>query len=269
MDYRIIFSDIDGTLLNSSHQITENTGKAIRRLDQAGIPFILVSARMPDAMTPIQRALGIRTPMVCYSGALVQTWEGEALYSCQIPLDLAAELKDLAGAEFPRIRYNAYGGSLWLADQPEDPWIRQEEAITGLKARSGDLRAAFREAGGVHKLLFMGGSEEIEALEARLREAYPGLTAVRSKDVYLEVMEGSVCKSEGARVLCGHYGLSMKEAAAFGDGYNDLDLLLAAGAGYAMDNAPAEVKAAAARVAPDNDHEGVLAGIWECFGGLL
>ena len=46
--YKAVFSDIDGTLLNSKHQIPENTRKKIKQINQNGIPYVLVSARMPQ-----------------------------------------------------------------------------------------------------------------------------------------------------------------------------------------------------------------------------
>ena len=60
--YKMIFSDIDGTLLDSSHQVPEETRQEILKLEREGVPFILVSARMPDAMTTIQDQIGNSAP---------------------------------------------------------------------------------------------------------------------------------------------------------------------------------------------------------------
>ena len=51
--YKMIFSDIDGTLLNSSHQVPGPTRRKILELEREGVPFVLVSARMPEGMTTI------------------------------------------------------------------------------------------------------------------------------------------------------------------------------------------------------------------------
>ena len=47
---KMIFSDIDGTLLTSEHKVTDRTKMKIKELDALQIPFVLVSARMPDAI---------------------------------------------------------------------------------------------------------------------------------------------------------------------------------------------------------------------------
>ena len=52
--YKAVFSDIDGTLLNTKHQIPEDTKKKIQKINKEGIPYVLVSARMPKGMTAIR-----------------------------------------------------------------------------------------------------------------------------------------------------------------------------------------------------------------------
>ena len=69
--YKAVFSDIDGTLLNSKHQIPESTKEKIKQINENGIPYVLVSARMPKGMTAIRAELGAKSPMICYSGALL------------------------------------------------------------------------------------------------------------------------------------------------------------------------------------------------------
>ena len=163
--YKMIFSDIDGTLLNSSHQVPGPTRRKILELEREGVPFVLVSARMPEGMTTIQAMIGCRAPMVCYSGALVRDEDGKTMYSCQMDLDLAVRIKDLIGKEFPEICCNTYGGSRWVVDDDSSPWVRKEEEITGLKAMNGDIREVFAADRGVHKFLLMGQEKAVQGLE--------------------------------------------------------------------------------------------------------
>ena len=72
MTYKCVFSDIDGTLLNSKHQISEkNQKRKIQQLAIQNIPFVLVSARMPKGMHYFLDELQIKAPMVSYSGGLI------------------------------------------------------------------------------------------------------------------------------------------------------------------------------------------------------
>ena len=47
---KIVFSDVDGTLLNSEHKLTALNREAIRRLEEQDIPFVIVSARSPSGI---------------------------------------------------------------------------------------------------------------------------------------------------------------------------------------------------------------------------
>lgn len=263
--YKMIFSDIDGTLLDSSHQVPEETRQEILKLEREGVPFILVSARMPDAMTTIQDQIGNRAPMVCYSGALIRDERGENLYSCQMDLGVAMEIKELLDREYPRICCNTYGGSRWVVDDDKNPWVMKEEAITGRKAERGDMKVVFTAGQGIHKFLLMGDHEEIERLEGCLKRKYPRLSIATSSPVYMEVMDGKVKKSEGVRFLCSYFGVGMDEVIALGDGCNDMDMLQAVHNSYAMANACEEVKRSAAHVTLDNDRQGLLAVLKENF----
>lgn len=255
---KIIFSDIDGTLLDNRHQIPAKTREKILELEQRGIPFILLSARMPSGVRVIQDALGNRSPIVCYSGGLILDENGKQLFSCQMPLELAVAIKNILDETCPDICCNTYGKDLWVVDDDQNSWVLGEEAITGGKAVVGDIRTVFAENDGIHKFLLMGEPEKIAGVEKMLRTRYPELTVSRSKDNYLEVMNGDVKKSAGVHFLCRYYGISEEQAAAFGDGENDVDMIQAVRYGFAMANAPESVKQKARYVTRSNEEEGIL-----------
>ena len=68
---KIIFSDVDGTLLNNSHKVLPGTVYAIRELKKKGIPFVIISARSPSGIRPILEENNFTCPMISYSGALI------------------------------------------------------------------------------------------------------------------------------------------------------------------------------------------------------
>lgn len=263
MGCKIIFSDIDGTLLNHEHHIGRRTREKILELDKQGIPFILVSARMPDGVRLVQRELGNRRPIICYSGGLVLDEEGRALDSCQMELELAVKVRQFVRKRYPHICCNTYGGSRWVVEDNQNPQVIREERITESKSVAGDMQDIFAEAGGIHKILLMGEVEEIARAEKELREAFLQLSILRSNENYLEIMDGEVKKSRGVHCICSYYGISEKDAAAFGDGENDVDMLQAVNYSYAMANASAYVKERAGAVTLSNDDEGIYAVIRE------
>ncbi len=261
---RIIYSDIDGTLLNNNHHIFPRTREKILELDQRGIPFILVSARTPKGVRLIQRELGNKRPIVSYSGGLILEENGHMLYSRQIELELACTVALELERECPDICCNAYNGDLWVVRDDQNPWVMREEKITREKSIKGDFGRIFAGRGGIHKFLLMGNPQAIVRAEDFLKEKYAALTILRSNEYYLEVMEGSVDKEAGVRFLCDYYGISLCQAAAFGDGENDVGMLQAVGYGFAMGNASEKVKKQVSHVTAGNEEE----GIWEVIRNI-
>ena len=253
-----MFSDIDGTLLNNNHHIPTDTREKILELEKRGIPFILVSARMPDGVRLIRRELGNHSPIVCYSGGLILDEDDHILYSCQIPLHLAAEVKELLDRGYPQICCNTYGMDRWIVDDDQNPWVIREERITEGKSVVGKIKQVFASDGGIHKFLLMGEPDDIVLVERRLRRDYPELSVSKSNANYLEVMDGYVQKSTGVQVLCAYYGISEKQTMAFGDGENDIPMLQAVRYGFAMANASEIVRAHAPYVTLSNEEGGIL-----------
>ena len=93
---RIVFSDVDGTLLDSGHRIGSYTARAIAGLRERGVPFVIVSARGPSGIYPIFHRYGFRAPIISYSGALVLDEEGRMLFHRGMPKDKAGEISDAA-----------------------------------------------------------------------------------------------------------------------------------------------------------------------------
>ena len=118
--YKAVFSDIDGTLLNSKHQIPENTRKKIKQINQNGIPYVLVSARMPKGMTAIRAELEAKSPMICYSGALVVDEEDHPIYSVAMPQEVAMKLCRRVYELDPKISVNIYTNDEWLVKDKKE-----------------------------------------------------------------------------------------------------------------------------------------------------
>ena len=86
----------------------------------------------------------------------------------------------------------------------------------------------------------------------------------RSKPTYLEIANKAASKSQAIAFMADTFGVSIADTVAFGDNYNDLDMLRAAGYSIAMGNAPDDIKAQADYVTADNDQDG-LAQVLEAW----
>lgn len=254
MSVGIVFTDVDGTLVDNNHHPMAACAATIQRV--AGlVPLCLVSARSPEGLYPIQEQLGFSGPLACFSGAYVLDHEGRELYSSVIPTAEALEIKRYLEKELPDVVTGTYGFHEWIVDDRSDPRVVREEWFVQAQSReSRDLAGTFGERG-VHKFLLMGEPASIVEAQRTVSERYPHLNVVRSNDILCEVMNGDASKSNAIAVLCEHYGMGRDVSVAFGDGPNDIDMLEAVGCSYAMANAEDVVKAAASEVLPWTNEE--------------
>ncbi|EFX92893.1 HAD superfamily hydrolase [Actinobacillus ureae] len=103
----------------------------------------------------------------------------------------------------------------------------------------------------------MGEADEILRLETLLKSLFPQLSIHRSKAEYLEIMNSKATKSKAIRFMQQKLGITSEHIVAFGDNFNDLDMLQYVGFGVAMANAPDEIKAAASYVTASNNEDGI------------
>ena len=255
--YSIVFLDIDGTLLDSRHQVMPCTHDCLKNLHEKGIPIVLCSARPPKGVNLVAEQVGLTGPVACYNGGLIIDKDYTILRDTGIDIRLAMDFKRFVSERFPDLVVSAYLYSVWLAEDPMDPLIVQESEISGCTPLKGSLEQIASSASHIHKLLCMGDAMRIRALQKEIAQQFPQLMPLRSKATYLEILPRESTKGSAARMLLDHYGLNPKQAVAFGDNDVDIDMLQYCGLGVAMGNAPRQVKEAADYVTASNDEEGV------------
>lgn len=253
---KIVFSDIDGTLLTDDKQTTPNTVRAVRGLWIQGVPFVLVSARMPEAIYPISEPWGAKLPVISYSGALVLTEKEEVLLDKRMAGEATAEVLAAIRRERPRVTVNYYAGRHWYVNEV-DARVQYEMDITGARAEQAEFEALRERGEQASKILVMGEPADCGHLQQVLSASFPALNVVLSAPFLLEIMDVSVSKASGIEVMLAHYGFKPEDALAFGDNYNDVEMLKYIPHSIAMGNAPEDVKKCASQVTGRNTEDGL------------
>jgi Cof subfamily protein (haloacid dehalogenase superfamily) len=273
MPFRALCTDIDGTLLDSSRELSSRTIAAIRQLPPE-VPVILASSRMPSAMRHLQRQLGIlHHPMICYNGGYVLHFDGPdsepaVLDSVEIPAGICSVILELS--QNTDIHVSLYHRDQWYAPAA-DHWTAREEKNTKVKATIADLAAVLdhwqQNNLGAHKVMCMGPAGEIAELAAALHHQYNDeLHVYKSKSTYLEIAPRQISKATALELLLKErYEIPLSQVVAFGDNYNDIDMLQAVGKGIAVGNAREEVKAVAQEITGNSVEDGVAAAIERYF----
>ncbi|MGY6648800.1 HAD family hydrolase [Wenyingzhuangia sp. IMCC45574] len=265
MELKIAFTDIDGTLLNSEREVSEMLKEQVARISEKNIPFILISSRMPSAMTHLQQDLNIvDLPIICYNGGLILA-DGEVIDDISIPPTILEDIADLNKDE--NFHISLYNNDDWYVPSM-DFWAKREENNTKVtpivKPTKDVINLWTQEQKGAHKVMCMGDKEHIDKVYSELGKLHGDkLHLYRSKDTYLEIANKQISKLTGINELlaCKYPHFSLENCIAFGDNYNDIEMLKAVKMGVAVANAKEEVLLIANAVSDINKKDGVAKAI--------
>ena len=256
-DYKILCSDIDGTLLSTKNDVSNFTISEIIRIKQV-IQIILVSARMPQSMTYLQERLNLeQEPIICYNGALIMDGKKE-IFSRTMPLELVEGIH-LSANEY-NIKLGLYYKEEWYVDTDSErveKETRDTRATPVFRSTETTLSDWKERNISAHKIMLMGTKSATDKIFPLLTKDFgTQVHLYRSNNTLIEVAPKSVSKMSAIKLLL-QPGQSLSEVIAFGDNYNDLEMIQSVGCGVAVENAREEVKAIANAVTLRNTEDGV------------
>src|ERR1700712_4851741 len=164
--YSIIATDLDGTLLNSDHQVDPFTVETVRRLEASGVRFVIATGRHYRDVAGIRDVLGIDAYLITSNGARVHAPDDTRIYARD--LDPAAVRRlvqpDLAGGEGRGV-VDLFADDAGLIDRhaPELLVFHQD---SGFKYEVMDLRE--HDGEGVAKVLYIGEPKDLAETAANL-----------------------------------------------------------------------------------------------------
>ncbi len=256
---KLICSDIDGTLLNDERTLSDKTIEEINRVNE--IPFILISSRMPKAMVHLQEKLQVKNlPMIAYNGGLIID-NGKIIDTTEIAHQITVSICDFC--KDTSIHTSLYHNDEWYV-QSLDYWAKREENNTKvspqIKAIDDTLKSWKSEKKGAHKIMCMGDEKEIDALVEFIdRNCTDEVIGYRSKNTYLEISHRAISKKTAIETLLKHKypETKLENVLAFGDNYNDIEMLKYVGVGVAVENAKDEVLQIAHKITQHHKENGV------------
>ena len=92
MMFKVVVSDLDGTLLNGQHQISPRTRDTLHRLVDQGIKFVVATGRHHVDVRSIRDALGLDIYLITSNGAVVHDKQDSLVFNQALPSTVAAEL---------------------------------------------------------------------------------------------------------------------------------------------------------------------------------
>lgn len=277
MGYRVkcIALDLDRTTLDSSGHLPEENRQAIQEALTSGILVVVASGRPFSALPEEIRQLPGLTYAITGNGCAI----------CRLPdgkrLQAFCLGEEALNALLPYCRSGVYGLECFIdgkayaekgfwenplkygATEKGAPYIQRtrtpvENMEEFLMANAACLDAVD---------LVCPRDEQRLLLQEQLRQAVPGIYVTSSIERLLEISSAESGKHRAVKRLLDKYGILPEEAAAFGDGDNDAEMLAFVGYGIAMANATEKCRQAASYHTLSNDEAGVAKAIrtilWE------
>lgn len=247
--FRIVASDLDGTLLAPNHQLSPFSKQTLQQLHQQGYTFIFATGRHHIDVAGIREIAGIPAYMITSNGARVHDQDNREMYSKNVPEHRVQAIIDLVKDQ-PGLYIHLYRNDEWLLSR-ENELLRQFHEESGFASQQFDADNAPTD--GIAKIFFTHEERDHDLLtrfETLINQQFGDeLNVAFSTPWCLEVMSAGVSKGHALQAVAESLGLTLDHCIAFGDGMNDAEMLSMAGKGLVMGTAHEKVF----RSLPDNE----------------
>ena len=239
---RLMVSDLDGTLLNEKGIVSKETAHAVKQVVKKGNIFAIATGRIYSQTEHVRDALGDEILCICSNGAVVYE-NGNIISKHPLSKDSVEKLLN--------IDLSKYSSNIALNGFTIDEWITTtfDEFMDELGKRTGTpcRVCSFEEFKGHECLKVFFSSLDHECLvelEKDLKEQFPHLEIVFSHPSCLEVNEKGISKFRALENYCKRTDIDVSDVIAFGDAFNDYEMLKNVGHPCLMGNCLPKLKEA-------------------------
>lgn len=266
---RLLFTDMDGTLLREDSTVSDAMRRGIRALHEAGNQLILTSGRPLPAVLEILEGQDI-----CLPGTVVIAFNGALIYDCASQKAIACHRlsqKDVEAvvqkAGELGVHVHGYTDTAIAAKEYDKELEFYTRRIHMPVETAEDFTGLMKEGSYKLQCISLEDRSLLEELRSNLLPFCEGkMQAAFSNDKYLEILPLAAGKGPALRTVCEYLHVPLCNAYAVGDEENDISMLQAAGHGFAVANAADSVKETAEAVTErGNEEDGVLEIIEKYF----
>lgn len=248
---KIVFFDIDGTLLNKENKLPESAKKAIKALQANGIYVAIATGRAPFMFKELRKELGIES-FVSFNGQYV-VFEGEIIKRNPLSKKLLSNLVQFSTKKGHPLVFQSE--KTMKANVKDDPFIKI--SLESLNFTHPEIDENFYQHHDIYQSLIFCE----QADEQMYIERYPAFTFIRWHKYSMDVIPKGGSKAEGIQTMIKELQVEMENVYAFGDSLNDIEMLQAVGTGVAMGNGLDIVKENADFVTGDVEEDGIYNGL--------
>lgn len=274
---KLIATDMDGTLLNAAHEISQENQEAIKFAQEHGITVFIATGRaFYEANTPVAET-DLKVPYICLNGAEVRDETFNIMSTSHLNHSLVSKITSTLKEK--DIYYQVYTNRGIYTENPQ----RDLEIYIDIAERAGQKADVEKIENSIQKridngtlkivdnydkiedipgelimkiLAFDSDLGKIDLVGQELAQS-PNLAVSSSSRGNLEITHSDAQKGIALSTIAKQLGIDLKDVMALGDNLNDVSMLERVGYSVAMDNAAPEVKTVAKYVTDSNENSGV------------
>ncbi len=259
MSIELVVVDLDGTLLNSKHEMSKRNEMVLKKAIEQGIKVVIATGKTRASGLEITKRLNLDTPGIYLQGLTIYKADGTLMRE-QI-LDPGVARQVITYAEDRGFDIVIYSGEQILVrtinDYSKELAVKYHEPMP---EAVGPLQNILAHTP-VNKLaaLRRGEPEHITALRWQLGMQLNSKVRMMQAMIpdMLEILPPNSSKGVALKALLKTMNLTSDKVLAIGDGENDLELIQTSGIGVAVENADPKLKEAADHVVGSNDKDAV------------
>jgi Cof subfamily protein (haloacid dehalogenase superfamily) len=249
MSIKILFTDLDGTLVQHAGDVTQQTVEVAKKLIARGIDIVIVTGRHPDLTKSIHSRMGLKTPVIgCNGGVIKDISSNKNLFENRLPTSIIKQA----------IEISRELGVAWVVYEKDKIFYKEKlpksytlpynniQLPQNLRAnfiKIDTFEEMYQEDNVFLKILLLF-DDKLEVIDYgyKLLSKIPNIEILRSAHTYIDVMANGSSKGKAVKRYLNMVNIKKENIAAIGDAENDIDMVEFAGIGFAMGNAIQRLK---------------------------
>lgn len=269
MDYKLILTDLDATLLNDKKEVSEEDKKYMKKAFEMGVNTVICSGRSYMSLRKFVESLELNKKGnygIGYNGGIIYEADTEkVIIENLLDKKYAMEVIKLCKEFKPNAGIVAYCNGELIAEE-ENQMVKEYAELSGIKPV---IVNSFNEYINydVSKVLLRGeNSELLRVLEfLKTKDISNYINMFFSSEILFEITKKEVNKGEALKQLAEYLDLNKSQVIAMGDNYNDIDMIREAGLGVAVANAVDDAKKAADYITKSTNNESAFSEVVKKF----
>lgn len=266
--------DLDGTLLNTKHQVCTKSLKTLRLLAKKGVIIVVATGRPAFEAKKYAGLIGKQAYYLGSNGTIAGAVSSEEIiFENVLSPDHLNNL--VTFSKVHRLNPIFSTANRLYVSSKRDYWMHRyfsfmsnktlKHTVSLVKNPLNIKEILMNANENAHKVIFyVSNMKKLKKMEPLLR-AQPGFETAITSGVCVEMTQKGMNKGTGIEKLSQHLGIKPSEVIAFGDSENDIEMLKVVGCGVAMGNATPHVKSVANQITKSNDENGIGSALEALF----